>query len=68
MLSCMEYRLFSKDRLNIQMSSLFHGALMEALDESFAAYVHESMMHPYAQHLERRGDFPKTLMQLYGRD
>ena len=56
MLSCMEYRLFSKDRLNTQMSSLFHGALMETLDESFAAYVHESMMHPYAQHLERRGD------------
>ena len=56
MLSCIEYRLCCKDRLNTQMSSLFHGTLMETLDEDFAAYVHESMMHPYSQHLERRDD------------
>ena len=36
------------------MASLFHGALMEMLPEAYVAELHESMLHPYTQHLEMR--------------
>ena len=32
-----------------ELSSLFHGVLMERIDSSYAAYLHESQLHPYSQ-------------------
>ena len=55
MLSRMEYRLKPDAELSFQMSSLFHGALIELIPEDYKEQMHESRMHPYAQHLERRG-------------
>ena len=49
--SRLDMTLSGAEQLNYQMASLFHGALMEMLPE---AYVHESMLHPYTQHLEMR--------------
>ena len=54
MLSRFEYHLQSEQPLSIHMSSLFHGALMELVDEDFASRVHEQSLHPYSQHLEKR--------------
>ena len=55
MLGKLELKLKSKDKLGYQMSSLFHGALMELLPERYADYLHTSQLHPYTQHLEFRG-------------
>jgi CRISPR-associated endoribonuclease Cas6 len=46
--------LSGAEQLNYQMASLFHGALMEMLPEAYVAELHESMLHPYTQHLEMR--------------
>ena len=54
MLGKLELKLKSKDKLEYQMSSLFHGALMEVLPEKYADYLHTSQLHPYTQHLEFR--------------
>lgn len=54
MLARFEYALSSEKEIKYQMSSLFHGALMELIPENYAALLHESRMHPYAQHLERK--------------
>lgn len=54
MLSRMEYRLKPDAELSFQMSSLFHGALINLIPDEYKEQMHESRMHPYAQHLERR--------------
>ena len=54
MLSRLELLLSSSEELSYQMSSLFHGALMELLPIEYAERLHISHLHPYSQHLERR--------------
>ena len=54
MLSRLELLLSSSEELSYQMSSLFHGALMELLPIEYAERLHISQLHPYSQHLERR--------------
>ncbi len=54
MLAKLELKLKCEKELTYQMSSLFHGALMELLPEEYADYLHISSLHPYAQHLECR--------------
>lgn len=55
MLAKLEMKLDQKD-LSWQMSSSFHGALMELLSPEYAEAMHVSKRRPYAQHLEKRGD------------
>lgn len=58
MYSKLEMRLKGNLEISNQMASAFHGALMELLPEEYAEELHESKLHPYAQHLERRaGDW-----------
>lgn len=52
MLARLELKLRCKEELAYQMSSLFHGVLMEQLPSDYAEYLHLSQLHPYAQHLE----------------
>lgn len=52
MLTKLEMTLEAEASLSYQMGSLFHGALMELLTEEEAALLHQSRLHPYAQHLE----------------
>ena len=54
MLSKIELKLNHSEEIVYQMSSLFHGALMEMLPEEYAEYLHVSQLHPYTQHLEFR--------------
>ncbi len=54
MLARLDLKLECTERLSYQMSSLFHGALMEMLSEEYAEYLHHSRLHPYTQHLEMR--------------
>ncbi len=56
MLAKLELKLKCDGALNYQMSSLFHGVLMEMLSEGYAEYLHLSKLHPYTQHLEFRAD------------
>lgn len=51
-----EIKLKCKKDLSVQMGPMFHGALMELLSVDYANELHQSKLHPYAQHLERRGD------------
>ena len=39
----------SQYEISYQMSSTFHGVLMELLPEEYAAELHASRRHPYAQ-------------------
>ena len=58
MLARLEMKLKCEEELNYQMSSLFHGVLMELLPKQYADYLHLSQLHPYTQHLEfREGDW-----------
>ena len=54
MLARLEMKLKCEEELNYQMSSLFHGVLMELLPKEYADYLHLSQLHPYTQHLEYR--------------
>ncbi len=54
MIAKLELELSCKEELVYQMSSLFHGALMELLPEEYAYELHASKLHPYTQHLECR--------------
>lgn len=56
MLAKIELKLKCEEELSYQMSSLFHGALMELLPGEYAETMHLSQLHPYAQHLEFRQD------------
>lgn len=55
MLARLEMKLDKKEELSGQMASSFHGALMELLPPEYAGELHASRLHPYTQHLERRG-------------
>lgn len=56
--SKLEMRLEGSLEISNQMASTFHGALMEMLPQEYAEELHESRLHPYTQHLERRaGDW-----------
>lgn len=52
MLAKLELELECEEVLSYQMSSLFHGVLMELLPSAYAEYLHISQLHPYTQHLE----------------
>lgn len=52
--SKLEMRLDGNLEISNQMASTFHGALMEMLPQDYADELHESKLHPYTQHLERR--------------
>ena len=52
MLAKLELKLKSTEEIVYQMSSLFHGALMEVLSGDYAEYLHISQLHPFTQHLE----------------
>ena len=52
MLARLEMKLKCEEELNYQMSSLFHGVLMELLPKEYADCLHLSQLHPYTQHLE----------------
>lgn len=54
MLAKIELELSCTSELSYQMSSMFHGALMELLPADYADYLHISQLHPYTQHLEIR--------------
>lgn len=54
MVAKLEMNLGKRTDLSYQMSSSFHGALMELLSEEYAEQLHESRLHPYTQHLELR--------------
>lgn len=58
MIGKLELKLKCQEELAYPMSSLFHGALMELLPSDYADFLHQSQLHPYAQHLEYRdGDW-----------
>lgn len=54
MVARLEMRLGKREDISYQMSSLFHGVLMELLPEEYAEQLHISKLHPYTQHLELR--------------
>ncbi len=55
MLARLDMKLECTETLSYQMSSLFHGAIMEMISKEYAEYLHHSQLHPFTQHLERRG-------------
>lgn len=52
MLARLEMKLEAETKLSYQMSSAFHGALMEQLSPEEAEILHTPKLHPYTQHLE----------------
>ncbi len=56
MFAKLELKLTGESEISYQMASAFHGALMELLPQEYGAQLHESRLHPYTQHLERRTD------------
>lgn len=54
MLARLEMKLEKAGKISYQMSSLFHGALMELLPKEYGEKLHLSRLHPYTQHLEIR--------------
>lgn len=56
MFAKLELKLTGENEISYQMASTFHGALMELLTEEYGEELHESRLHPYTQHLERRQD------------
>ena len=58
MLARLEMKLEKADGISYQMSSAFHGALMELFPKEYGEKLHLSKLHPYTQHLEfREGDW-----------
>ncbi len=53
-LARLEIKLNCQEALSYQMSSLFHGVLMEYIPCEYVSFLHQSRLHPYAQHLEYR--------------
>ena len=51
----MRFEVSSKAPISTNMASIFHGALMEIIPGEYAAYLHESRMHPYSQCLYESG-------------
>lgn len=58
MLSKLEIKLSGiKDGdINYNMSSLFHGVIMELLPEDYVEYLHSTSLNPYTQYLQHKND------------
>lgn len=54
MLIRLEMKLDTDGNLSYQMASRFHGFLMEQISPEYAELMHQSQLHPYTQHLEKR--------------
>lgn len=52
MLSQIKMKLAGDTELSYQMSSLFHGFLMENISTEYADQLHGSSLHPFSQYLE----------------
>ena len=52
LLARLRMKLETEERLSMGMSSLFHGLLMELIDENLAGRLHSGGLQPYTQHLE----------------
>lgn len=52
--SLLKMKLKCDESINYNMSSLFHGFLMEKLPTDYVEFLHKSQLHPYTQHLELR--------------
>lgn len=46
----------TEKNISFSTAPVFHGALMQMLPAEYSAKLHISELHPYTQHLERRGD------------
>lgn len=44
-------------KVTTNMSSVFHGILMELLDEDFVMQLHNQQRHPYSQYIKCESDF-----------
>lgn len=56
MFAKLELELKSEEQISYQMSSLFHGVLMEQIDTEYADRLHESELHPFTSHLEYKNN------------
>ena len=56
MLAKLKVELISQKTFNHNMSSLFHGALMEMLSEEYADKIHGLQLNPYSLNLSREDD------------
>lgn len=54
MLSRIEIELDSDRELSYNMSSIFHGALMEQVDRDYCNYLHSCELNPYSQYLTKK--------------
>ncbi len=54
--------------LSYQKMSLFHGALMELLPPEYAEVLHQSQLHPYTQHLEKRDEGWRWIVSCLNRE
>lgn len=57
MLGKLRLKLESNQPLNTNMSSLFHGILMEHISHDYAEFLHESIQKPFRSSLLREGDY-----------
>ncbi|WP_176837616.1 CRISPR-associated endoribonuclease Cas6 [Fusobacterium hominis] len=49
-------KLKSDKKLDLKMSSLFHGLLMEKINTEYAAILHKNNFNPYSMYLEKKGE------------
>lgn len=49
---CIQLEKKSDKKITFNMSSVFHGALMEILGEKTAAWLHEGQINPYTQYIQ----------------
>jgi CRISPR-associated endoribonuclease cas6 len=54
MLSKIEIKLSSDKEISYNMSSIFHGALMEHIDKDYCNYLHSCELNPYSQYLTKK--------------
>lgn len=54
MLSKLEIEISSDKELSHNMSSIFHGALMEYIDKEYCDYLHSCELNPYSQYVVRK--------------
>lgn len=54
MLTQLTLKLKGEEPLSYQMSSRFHGFMMEQLPRDYGEVLHRSQLHPYSQYLEKR--------------
>ncbi len=56
MLAKLQLKLKSTSRITREMSSLFHGAVLELLDTEYAHQLHHSSVNPYSMYLSFEGE------------